>query len=325
LKTTRERRVRLPLSGNLLSGATLLFALVVGGGLALFGSTTATESRTYSAYADPQKTAISFVLSDSQNVAELRERFALGDEEVRSILIAVREENEIVAREYAESERIVEASEKVPDDRLRERIVASDYDEEVRAAVAETKSTVKALLPKHSRSELKEWVDNQWRQEVREFEASEGATLQADEEATYQAASTGVRCRVFATQYHGYTAYEVALPHKILKENYLDGNTFRVRLRRGDYIARAPVKEVGPWNIRDNYWQSREYRDMWDDLPRCVPEAQAAYFDNYNGGRDQFGREVLNPAGVDLTPRVARRLGLAKYQNAWIYVRYPWV
>jgi hypothetical protein len=325
LKTTRERRVRLPLSGNLLSGATLLFALVVGGGLALFGSTTATESRTYSAYADPQKTAISFVLSDSQNVAELRERFALGDEEVRSILIAVREENEIVAREYAESERIVEASEKVPDDRLRERIVASDYDEEVGAAVAETKSTVKALLPKHSRSELKEWVDKQWRQDVHEFEASEGTTFSAYEEATYQATTLGVRCKVFATQYHGYTAYEVALPHKILKENYLDGNAFRVRLRRGDHSAGAPVKEVGPWNIRDNYWQSRRYRDMWDDLPRCVPEAQAAYFDNYNGGRDQFGRKVLNPAGVDLTPRVARRLGLAKYQNAWIYVRYPWV
>jgi hypothetical protein len=64
---------------------------------------------------------------------------------------------------------------------------------------------------------------------------------------------------------------------------------------------------------------------MWDDLPRCKPEAQAAYFNNYNGGRDQFGRKVLNPAGVDLTPRVARRLGLKKYQNAWIYVRYPWV
>jgi hypothetical protein len=237
----------------------------------------------------------------------------------------VREENEIVAREYAESERIVEAREDLPDDRLREEIVASDYDEEVRAAVAETKSAVKALLPKHSRSELKRWIDNQWRQEVREFEAGEGATLQADEEATYQAATLGVRCKVFATQYHGYTRFEVALPHKFLKENYLDGNPFRVRLRRGDHHVRAPVREVGPWNIRDNYWQSRRYRDMWDDLPRCKPEAQAAYFNNYNGGRDQFGRKVLNPAGVDLTPTVARKLGLRKYQNAWIYVRYPWV
>jgi hypothetical protein len=63
---------------------------------------------------------------------------------------------------------------------------------------------------------------------------------------------------------------------------------------------------------------------MWDNLPRCKPQAEAAYFKNHNGGEDQFGREVLNPAGVDLTPRVARRLGLDRYQNAWVYVRYTW-
>jgi hypothetical protein len=318
----RERLVHLPLSGNLLRGAYLLFGLVVGGSLALFGTTAVTESRTYSAYADPQKTAISFILSDPKNIAELRERFALSDEEVKAILVAVREENEIMAREYAESERLVEASEDLPDERVKEKVVASDYDEDVRAAVAETKYRVKALLPKDSQSKLKAWVDNQWRQEVHEFEVSESATFQADKKATYQAAALGVRCRVFATQYIGYTRYEVALPHKKLK---FDGG-YRVRLRRGDHrVRRAPVKEVGPWNIRDNYWQSRRYRDMWDDLPRCMPEAQAAYFRNYNGGRDQFGRKVLNPAGVDLTPRVARKLGLRKYQNAWIYVRYPWV
>jgi hypothetical protein len=322
MRQTWKRLVRLPLSGSLLRGASLLFALVVGGGLALFGTTTVTESRTYSAYADPQKTAISFVLSDPRNVEELQERFALSEEEVQAILAALREENERLAREYAESERIVEASEEFSDERVEEKIVASDYNEEVRATIAETKSTVKALLPKEGQSELKEWVDNQWRQEVREFQASEGATFRADEEATYQATALGVRCRVFATQYVGHTRYEVALPHQRLK---FDGG-YRVRLRRGDHrVRRAPVKEVGPWNIRDNYWQSRRHRDMWDDLPRCKPEAEAAYFDNYNRGKDQFGREVLNPAGVDLTPRVARKLGLDRFQNAWIYVRYPWV
>ena len=322
MRPTRERLFRLPLNGSLLRGASLLFGIVVGGGLALFGTTTVTESRTYSAYGDPQKTAISFILSNPQNVAQLRERFALGDEEVKSILAAVREENEIVAREYAKSERIVEASEELPDERVKEKIVASDYDEVIRGAIANTKSTVEALLPKDSRSKLKAWVDNQWRQEVHEFEASEGATFRVAGEPTFQAAALGVRCRVFATQYIGYTRYEVALPHKKLK---FDGG-YRVRLRRGDHrVRRAPVKEVGPWNIRDNYWQSRRYRDMWDNLPRCTPEARAAYFRNYNRGRDQFGRKVLNPAGVDLTPRVARKLGLRKYQNAWIYVRYPWV
>jgi hypothetical protein len=62
---------------------------------------------------------------------------------------------------------------------------------------------------------------------------------------------------------------------------------------------------------------------MWRSLPRCKPEAESAYFDNYNHGEDQFGREVRNPAGIDLTPRVARRLALKKYENARVYVKYP--
>jgi hypothetical protein len=28
---------------------------------------------------------------------------------------------------------------------------------------------------------------------------------------------------------------------------------------------------------------------------------------------------------VDLTPRAAKRLGLRRFQNAWVWVRYPWV
>ncbi len=82
-----------------------------------------------------------------------------------------------------------------------------------------------------------------------------------------------------------------------------------------------PIKEVGPWNIHDNYWDKR--RDMWKNLPRGKPEAEAAYYNNYNRGRDEFGRKVLNPAGVDLTPRAARKLGLRKYQNAWVSLSLP--
>jgi hypothetical protein len=283
-------------------------------GLAFVGGSATVEAEEYSAYSDPEKPALSFILSEERNIEEFQEEFALSGGEIEEVLAAVREENEALAREYAESEQIVEANEGLPDEEVKEKIAASDYDEEVKKAVAETKSTIKDLLPKERESDLVSWVDNQWQRERVEFRAGGDKTFEA-------ASARGIRCKVFATQYHGYTRYEVALPHKKLK---FDGG-FRVRLRRGDHRTRAPVKEVGPWNLRDNYWQSRRYRDMWDDLPRCKPEAQAAYFNNYNRGRDQFGREVLNPAGVDLTPRVARNLGLRKYQNAWIYVRYPWV
>jgi hypothetical protein len=57
---------------------------------------------------------------------------------------------------------------------------------------------------------------------------------------------------------------------------------------------------------------------VFGDLPTGLPEAEAAFFDGYNGGNDQFGRPVLNPAGVDLTPEAAARLGLDPLENAWV-------
>ena len=44
-------------------------------------------------------------------------------------------------------------------------------------------------------------------------------------------------------------------------------------------------------------------------------EAQAAYYNNYNEGRDGCGRSVLRPAGVEPTPDEAYTLGLAKCQK----------
>jgi hypothetical protein len=127
--------------------------------------------------------------------------------------------------------------------------------------------------------------------------------------------------RIFATQYNGYTRFEAALPHRELKF----GDRPEVPIKRGKRTVRPRIKEVGPWNTYDNYWRSGKKRDMWRNLPRCKPKAEAAYFREYNKGKDEFGREVLNPAGVDLTPAAARKLGLAKYENAWVDVRFPWV
>ncbi len=94
-------------------------------------------------------------------------------------------------------------------------------------------------------------------------------------------------------------------------------------LSLGDRVASAPDKEIGPWNLQDNWWDKSRYRTRWNDLPRSLPEAEAAFYDNYNKGKDGFGRKVLNLAGVDLRPAVAKKLGLSKYENAWIQVSYP--
>ena len=82
----------------------------------------------------------------------------------------------------------------------------------------------------------------------------------------------------------------------------------------------APVWDVGPWNTRDNYWDAN--RNEFTDLPQGLPEAQAAYQSGYNGGHDQFGRSVSNPAGIDLADGTFYNVGLN--DNGWVTVTYLW-
>jgi hypothetical protein len=98
----------------------------------------------------------------------------------------------------------------------------------------------------------------------------------------------------------------------------------------GDYTVRvcahnrcdyAPVWDVGPWNIRDNHWFRP--RDQWNQLKRGLPQAQAAYQKKFNGGRDGFGRQVRNPAGIDLGDGTARE-SLGVGDGGWVRVTYVW-
>ncbi|ABG04054.1 hypothetical protein Rxyl_1088 [Rubrobacter xylanophilus DSM 9941] len=304
----RRGRRGVRVAGALSCGLVLAFAaLLLGSG----GRSPGAEE----AGPPPGKPVFSFLLSDPETARSFRKEFGLDRRQMGRALEIARREAEALGRLYAGSEGIVAAAGEVPVEEIRERIARSGYNARVRAVAGATRARLLALLPPGSGERLDGWVGRRWALESRRARA----------ENTYQLAATGVTCRVYATWYRGYTRYEVALPHKKLK---FDGG-YRVRISHQGHRAWAPVKEVGPWNTRDNYWQSRRYRDMWDDLPRCVPEAQAAYFNNYNGGKDQFGRQVLNPAGVDLTLAVAGRMGIKrKLQNRGVirvYVYYPWV
>jgi hypothetical protein len=58
--------------------------------------------------------------------------------------------------------------------------------------------------------------------------------------------------------------------------------------------VKVTVGVSGPWNVDDNFWSTvgdPQPRRIFTDLPLGMPEAQAAYFDNYNDGLDQFGRK----------------------------------
>ncbi|GAA2011790.1 hypothetical protein GCM10009799_45060 [Nocardiopsis rhodophaea] len=102
------------------------------------------------------------------------------------------------------------------------------------------------------------------------------------------------------------------------------GSEYTVRVCTTDGTRRCvymPVWDVGPWNTKDDHWNAE--REKWKDLPHGKPQAQAAYSDGYNGGRDGFGRKVANPAGIDLADGAFRE-GLGLRSNAWVMVDYLW-
>lgn len=112
----------------------------------------------------------------------------------------------------------------------------------------------------------------------------------------------------------------VALPsRRALSSN--GGGEYTVRVCAHDRCDYAPVRDVGPWNIRDNHWFRP--RDQWNSLKRGLPQAQAAYQQGYNHGRDGFGRAVRNPAGIDLGDGTARE-SLAVNDGGWVQVTYVW-
>ena len=199
---------------------------------------------------------------------------------------------------------------------------------------------------------------------VPSLHAGEGAPGIAAAETLAQ--SGFITYRVFATQYqpHVAGAVEVALPDRCVKfaslanttalanancgPGYPLGLDYRVTVARDNNAGSAtfPVKEVGPWNLDDNYWNATSGtlrpRRLFTDLPTGTPEAQAAFYDGYNtitnctdldrkpyptprtAGADQFGRCVLNPAGIDLSLAAAAQLGLKPLENAWLTVSFLW-
>ncbi|MFC3505142.1 hypothetical protein ACFOOK_29860 [Micromonospora krabiensis] len=160
--------------------------------------------------------------------------------------------------------------------------------------------------------------------------------LTADSTAAVTAATPGLTYRVFATRI-GLVGEVTANGRKIQPRDHfvaLPSRRGLAPLNTGDYTVRvcttngsrceyAPVWDVGPWNTRDDYWNPSAVRENWKDLPQGRPEAQAAYQNGYNGGRDQFGRRVLNPGGIDLADGTFWD-GLRLTTNAWVDVAYLW-
>jgi hypothetical protein len=97
---------------------------------------------------------------------------------------------------------------------------------------------------------------------------------------------------------------------------------FSVRVCAGTRCVYEPVWDVGPWNTHDDYWNAA--REQWHDLPAGVSEAQAASKQGYNGGHDQYGRQVLNPAGIDLADGTIWDGLQLNDDNRWTTVSFLW-
>ncbi|MGW9441182.1 SH3 domain-containing protein [Streptomyces sp. NPDC055607] len=146
------------------------------------------------------------------------------------------------------------------------------------------------------------------------------------------AAASGPTYRLFATR-EGLVGGTTANGHVIRERDHFvalpsrrmlasdGGREYRVRLCYKGRCETAPVWDVGPWNTRDDYWNPPAQRETWRDLPQGRPEAQAAFQNGYNGGLDEFGRRVANPAGIDVADGTFWD-GLGMTGNDWVDVTF---
>lgn len=146
-----------------------------------------------------------------------------------------------------------------------------------------------------------------------------------------QLTDTALTADVFATR-EGLVGGTTANGHVITAEDHFvalpssaalasnGGDEYQVQVCNGATCLVEPVWDIGPWNVNDDYWNSP--RAQFNDLPQGRPEADAAYYDGYNGGLDGSGRQVSNPAGIDLADGVFHDLGMA--DNGVVTVTYLW-
>ena len=200
------------------------------------------------------------------------------------------------------------------------------YNQRVAAITRTSGQILSLLLDAKSLTALSAWMARRWRLE----QAAHGITSFSPRQAERS-------YKIFATRYDSGGRYAVALPDKCLKfanagNHVCDSDGYQVNqgymvILSYDGSTGAEVWESGPWNVDDNYWSTLgdpQPRRMFADLPLGMPEAQAAYFDGYNGGVDQFGRVVSAPFGIDLARQVSIDIGLEPGNNDWITVSYMW-
>ena len=150
----------------------------------------------------------------------------------------------------------------------------------------------------------------------------------AQSEQTAATVAAPATVHVWATR-EGLVGRITAAGHLILPNDHFVALPSRKALNQTVVVSyhgksvTAPVLDIGPWNRDEAWWEVGAARGQFQDLPRFVPEAWAAYTNNYNGGYDAIGRYVTFPAMIDLSDGVYNDLGLQMAD--WVDATLTWV
>ncbi len=96
----------------------------------------------------------------------------------------------------------------------------------------------------------------------------------------------------------------------------------KVRLTYKGKSLTLPVKDVGPYNTKDDYWNPPEQRHF-KGLPQGVPQAQLAAKEGHNGGMSGIGIKVLWSLGIDIGDGAFYELGMG--DSDFVDVTFLWL
>lgn len=302
--------------------ALALLAAVLPSGAALLARPAAAAQ---SAPVWGSKPLLGYFLLTGGLAETLRQETGLSDDQFQALqALAEQETSRLQALDEASQVLLQDASLSLQE--KRQRVAESGYNDQVAGILSASQAGVEALLGKDDYAKFVQWIEARWALERKLHGAA----------AAPNAAARTFRIR--ATRYDANGAYTVALPDKCLKlsnggshvcdsAGYAVGQDYSVRIQYGSKSVRVKVGESGPWNVDDNFWSGLgdpQPRRLFTDLPIGIPEAQTAFFDDYNNGKDQFGRTVTSPVAIDIARDVIDDLGLSDNPNVWVDVTFLW-
>lgn len=252
----------------------------------------------------------------------------------------------LIQRLEAESE-VVLADPDLSLEQKRAWVHASRYNQRLDAILNATQHQLRQALGRPAYGSLVSQAEQAWQASLLDAQNGQATgwslsgqslapLLAQDANRKYSSATYPRSFEVYATRYDAGDRYIVALPDKCIKfansgamrcsDGYQYDQNYSVAISYKGKLVVATVLESGPWNIDDNYWAKSsdpQPRRMFADLPLGVPAAQAAFYNGYNNGLDQFGRKVTSPVAIDISYKVAKDLDLPG-GNTKVTVSFLW-